>query len=75
MEQAALLEEESEYSYVNSMIKNALKKLVAAKLYLEEAEEELEGEFDDELDDDDLDVEMDEDDFDDELDEDIMEQP
>ena len=32
---------------VNSMIKNVLKKLVAAKLYLEEAEEELEGEFHD----------------------------
>ena len=47
---------------VNSMIKKALKKVVMAKLYLEEAEEEFEGEFDDQVD---------EDDFDDELDEDI----
>ena len=32
-----------------------------AKLYLEEAEEELEGEFDDQLDEDDFDDELDED--------------
>ena len=61
---------------MNSRIKNVLNKLEGVKLDLEEAEAELEAEFDDELDDDDLDVEMDEDDFDDELDEDInMEQP
>ena len=94
MEQAALLEEESEYSYADSeymsdeemlmqefpdnpprsvqmLLEAALNKLEDIKLDLEDAETELEGEVDDELDDDDLDVEMDEDDFDDELDEDI----